>query len=292
VDAGSSKFHAYQIILQPALQFYTPGSSVVGRVVIHPKSEIKCRNVRLSLLGELHTQVQYTVSNGRTTQSRTAHHTEELLKTEVELLTGALSPQMYVFPFTFIIPNSPLPSSFDPKVTLPITYIERIDTNLPGLVEEGDRFEVNKTLCCCCCASGPLQLLAFTKHRGYVAGEDMEVVVAMSNHTGKVMGPVTVIIKENKWKSAEGHTHLTTKNVESFVVVDSLATQDQPTSKAKPPLPDGVITRVKIPALTPTINVNNLKITYAAKVNIKVPGGLDLSADLPIIIGTVPRVHG
>ena len=291
--------------------FY-PGSIISGRVNLQTSDEKKLRGIYLTLVGRAYVHWSETRSSG-TGQNRrttTVHYRDEepYFNFRVNLWGGdggerLLQPGSYQFPFSFKLPEVPLPTShegytghvrywlearldrpwkFDHVTKRAFTILERVDLNLSQEDLAGARRGENqKTLGFLCCKTGPLTLTASTDRGGYCPGENILVTAHIGNNTNKEMRRVKATLYRHVVYYAHGRTR--SRND----VVSQMHTND--------PIPAGSNFEwnqqpLPIPASPPSSHTCRIIHTdYVLGIEIVVPTfSINLHLNIPIVIGTEP----
>ena len=291
--------------------FY-PGSIVSGRVNLQTSDEKKLRGIYLTLVGRALVQWSESRTTGsgdnRTTRTVTYRDEEPYFNLRVNLWGGDggehfLQPGSYQFPFSFKLPEVPLPTShennighvrywlearldrpwkFDHVTKRAFTILERVDLNLSQEDLAGARRgETQKTLGFLCCETGPLTLTASTDRGGYCPGENILVTAHVENNTNKEMRRVKATL----------YRHVVYYAKRSFVprndTVSHMQTND--------PIPAGGNFEwnqqpLPIPPSPPSSHTCRIIHTnYALDIEVVVPTfSINLHLNIPIVIGTEP----
>ena len=187
------------------------GETVSGTVVVEVSFEMKIDGIHIHLLGQ--GDVRWTTQNGIISRRRRAK--EQYLQDEVCIWGGDggehfLQPGSYQLPFSFKLPEVPLPTSyeshtgqvrywlearldrpwkFDHVTKRAFTILERVDLNLSREDLTGARRGENrKTVGCHLrCQAGPLTLTASTDRGGYCPGENVLVTAHITNNSYKMI---------------------------------------------------------------------------------------------------------
>ncbi|GFY53667.1 arrestin domain-containing protein 3 [Trichonephila inaurata madagascariensis] len=137
---------------------------------------------------------------------------------------------------------------------------------------------MEKVLCCWCCTSGPISLYARTDRKGYCPGESIAITADFENLSSRTIIPHATLHQTQTFlaggKSRTRHS--------KYTIVTGLAIQPGRTMSWDAQL-------LKIPAVTPSIiNCCLIRVDYAVRISLQIPGAYNLSMDLPVLIGTVP----
>lgn len=293
------------------LPAYSGGDMVSGRVLVEVTGDVRVRSLDITARGVA--KVRWTESrnagaNTAYTQNYTEeveylHHCDTLIGEErdgecpEEGLT-VLHTGLHEFAFSFNLPQMALATSFEGKHgsvkywvkaelhrpwLLPVRakkefiVFEHIDINTPLLLapQAGTK---EKTLCCWFCASGPISLSAKIERKGYTPGESIQIFAEVENCSSRVVVPKAALYQTQTFY-AKG------KGKEIQQLVSNL--RGDPLAQGKSQSWEGKM--LKIPPVSPSIlDCPIIKVEYALVVYVDVPGGLNLSLSLPLVIGTIP----
>ncbi|XP_034402600.1 arrestin domain-containing protein 3b isoform X2 [Cyclopterus lumpus] len=135
-----------------------------------------------------------------------------------------------------------------------------------------------KTLCCWFCASGPISLSAKIERKGYTPGESIQIFAEVENCSSRVVVPKAALYQTQTFY-AKG------KGKQIQQLVSNL--KGDPLLQGKSQSWGGKL--LKIPPVSPSIlDCPIIRVEYALVVYVDVPGGLNLSLSLPLVIGTIP----
>ena len=306
--------------------FY-PGSTVSGRVNVQTSDQKKLRGIYLTLVGRAYVNwsESHTTGTGDDRRTETVHYHDEepYFNFRVNLWGGDgrehfLQPGNYQFPFSFKLPEVPLPTSheggtghvryllearldrpwkFDHVTKRAFTILERVDLNLSqGDLAGARRGETQKTLGFLCCTTGPLTLTASTDRGGYCPGEKILVTAQVANNTNKEMKRVKatlyrlVVFYAKERRQAGGYVggHYGGGGTRSRNdVVSQMQTND--------PIPAGGNFEwnqqpLPIPPSPPSSHTCRIIHTdYMLDIEVVVPTfSINLHLNIPIVIGTEP----
>ncbi|XP_068608933.1 arrestin domain-containing protein 3-like [Brachionichthys hirsutus] len=293
------------------LPVFSGGDLVSGRVVADVTGDVRVKSLVVTARG---------VAKVRWTESRNAaantsysqnyneeveylHHYDTLIGEDAdedcpeEGLT-VLHAGLHEFAFSFNLPQMALATSFEGKHgsvrywvkaelhrpwLLPVKakkefiVFEHIDINTPVLLapQAGTK---EKTLCCWFCASGPISLSAKIERKGYTPGESIQIFAEVENCSSRVVVPKAALY-QNQTFFAKG------KGKQIQQLVSNL--RGDPLLQGKSQSWEGKL--LKIPPVSPSIlDCPIIRVEYALVVYVDVPGGLNLSLSLPLVIGTIP----
>ncbi|XP_038659821.1 arrestin domain-containing protein 3-like [Scyliorhinus canicula] len=284
---------------------YTSGEWVSGRIVVEVNAQIEVKALKIHAKGQAY--VHWT--EGRASDSDSESYSQQVRyfkhknlligEKECEIQVTVLPPGRHEYPFSLVLPQTPpLPATFKGahgnvnywmtaklhrpwkiriKVKEIFTVYDQIDINSPLLlspqVATGD-----KTVCCCCCASGPITLSAKIERQGYTSGESIRIFAEIENHSSRKVVPTACISKTQTFH-AEG------KKKKSTELVTKL--KGEPVSAGKTDSWNGM--ELKLPPVPPTLmNCSIIQMEYSLMVYLEISSSLNLTLDLPIVIGTIP----
>ncbi|XP_070990989.1 arrestin domain-containing protein 3-like isoform X1 [Oncorhynchus clarkii lewisi] len=290
---------------------YSGGDSVSGRVIIEVAGEVRVKMLNITARGVA--KVRWTESrnagaNTAYTQNYTEeveylNHSDTLIGEErdedspEEALT-VLNTGLHEFAFSFLLPQMPLATSFEGKhgsvrywvraelyrpwllpvrVKKEFTVFEHIDINTPLLLapQAGTK---DKTLCCWFCASGPISLSAKIERKGYTPGESLQIFAEVENCSSRVVVPKAALCQTQTY-FAKGKARQLQQQV--------AALRGDTLSQGKSQSWDGKL--LHIPPVSPSIlDCPLIRVEYSLMVYVDIPGGLNLSLSLPLVIGTIP----
>nr|XP_043868621.1 arrestin domain-containing protein 3-like isoform X2 [Solea senegalensis] len=135
-----------------------------------------------------------------------------------------------------------------------------------------------KTLCCWFCASGPISLSAKIARKGYTPGESIQIFAEVENCSSRVVVPKATLYQTQTF-FAKG------KGKQIQQPVSNLRGDALPQGKSQSW--EGKL--LKIPPVSPSIlDCPIIRVEYVLVVYVDIPGGLNLSLSLPLVIGTIP----
>ncbi|XP_030073918.1 arrestin domain-containing protein 2 isoform X1 [Microcaecilia unicolor] len=280
------------------------GDMVIGKVVLELMAETRVESVKLHAEGLA--RVHWTES--RSAGSSTAYtqnysdvvqylnHRETLLQTDNGAPT-VLQAGRHEFPFSFQLPET-LVTSFEgkhgsvrywikaklhrpwstvKKAKKEFTVIEPIDINTPDLLapQAGTK---EKTARAWYCNLGQVSLSVKIDRKGYIPGEVIPIFAEVDNCTSRVVMPKAALLQTQKF-IARG-TVKQKKAVVATLAGDSVAAGKRELWHGR---------ALKIPPLGPSITqCRIIRVEYALKVCVDIPGTSKLLLELPLVIGTIP----
>ncbi|XP_076373660.1 arrestin domain-containing protein 3-like isoform X2 [Tachypleus tridentatus] len=169
------------------------------------------------------------------------------------------------------------PWSFNHKTKKAFTLISPIDINRMEYLMMVEK-TTEKTLCCWCCTSGPISLYARIDRKGYCPGESIAITADFENLSSRTIVPHATLHQTQTFVAGGKSRFRRSK----FTIVTGLAIQPSRMANWDSQL-------LKIPAVSPSI-VNSclIRVDYAVRITLQIPGVYNLSVDLPVVIGTVP----
>ncbi|XP_037548395.1 arrestin domain-containing protein 3-like [Nematolebias whitei] len=293
------------------LSVFSGADLVSGRVVVEVSGDVRVNRLDVTARGLA--KVRWTESrNAGANTAYTQNYTEEVdyLHHRDTLVGGpadedgpdegvtVLHTGLHEFAFSFTLPQMALATSFEGKhgsvrywvkaelhrpwllpvkVKKEFIVFEHIDINTPLLLapQAGTK---EKTLCCWFCASGPISLSAKIERKGYTPGESIQIFAEVENCSSRVVVPKAALYQTQTF-FAKG------KGKQIQQLVSSL--RGDPLQQGKSQSWEGKL--LKIPPVSPSIlDCPIIRVEYTLVVYIDVPGGLNLSLSLPLVIGTIP----
>ncbi|KAK7934132.1 hypothetical protein WMY93_005028 [Mugilogobius chulae] len=278
---------SYDCLNDSNVPVFSSGDSVSGRVIIEVTGEIRVKSLKIHAKG--FAKVRWTESrNAGSNTAYTQNYTEEVeYLNHKDILIGherdddnseegltTIHSGRHEYAFSFELPQTPLATSFEGKHgsvrywvkaelhrpwLLPLktkkefTVFEHIDINTPLLLspQAGTK---DKTLCCWFCTSGPISLSAKIERKGYTPGESIQIFAEIENCSSRMVVPKAAIYQTQTFY-AKG--------------------------KMKEML--------KIPPVSPSIlDCSIIRVEYSLMVYVDIPGAINLSLNLPLVIGTIP----
>ncbi|XP_034004836.1 arrestin domain-containing protein 3-like [Trematomus bernacchii] len=293
------------------LPAFSGGDLVSGRVVVEVTGDVRVKSLDVTARGVAKvrwTESRNTGANTAYTQNYTEeveylHHYDTLIGEErdedcpEEGLT-VLHAGLHEFAFSFNLPQMALATSFEGKhgsvrywvkaelhrpwllpvkVKKEFIVFEHIDINTPLLLspQAGSK---EKTLCCWFCASGPISLSAKIERKGYTPGESIQIFCEVENSSSRVVVPKAALYQTQTF-FAKG------KGKQIQQLVSNLRGETLPQGKSQ----SWEGRQLKIPPVSPSIlDCPIIRVEYVLVVYVDVPGGLNLSLSLPLVIGTIP----
>lgn len=301
------KIKTFEIVLDSNRTVYYPGQQVLGKCVVDLRGDMKMKTLRIYMRGVAKVHWTESRSTGNRLGAYTEHYNAEIeyfFKRQVLFGTDnsdtreVLSEGHHEFLFNFQLPSGGIstsfegkygsvrywlkaemekPWSFNHKTKKAFTVISPIDINRTEYLMPVEN-SVEKTLCCWCCTSGPITLYARTDRKGYCPGESIAITADFENHSSRTIIPHATLHQTQTFLAGGKSRSRRCK----FTIVTGLAIQPGRTANWDAQL-------LKIPAVSPSIiNCCLIRVDYAVRITLQIPGAYNLSVDLPVVIGTVP----
>ncbi|CAI9598045.1 unnamed protein product [Staurois parvus] len=285
--------------------FSSGGDTVSGKVLLELLADdTKVESVKLHAGG--YAKVHWTES--RSAGSSTAYTQnysdeveyvnlrETLLSTDNGTL-NVLPAGRHEFPFTFQLPEN-LVTSFEgkhgcvrywvkaklhrpwstvKKAKKEFTVLEPIDINTPDLLapQAGTKEKIAHAWYC---NLGQVSVTAKIDRKGYTPGEVIPIFAEIDNCTSRNVVPKAAIIQSQTF-IARG-TLKQKKSVVATLAGDSISAGKRETWHGR---------ALKIPPLGPSIlQCRIIRVEYALKMCVEIPGCSKLLLELPLVIGTIP----
>ncbi|NP_001085332.1 arrestin domain containing 2 L homeolog [Xenopus laevis] len=280
------------------------GDTVTGKVLLELVAEAKVESVKLHVGGYAKAHWTESRSAGSST-AYTQNYSDEveymnlresLLHTDNGTLT-VLPAGRHEFPFSFQLPET-LVTSFEgkhgsvrywvkaklhrpwctvKKVKKEFTVIEPIDINTPDLLapQAGSKEKIAHAWYC---NLGQVSVTAKIDRKGYTPGEVIPIFAEIDNGTTRAVVPKAAIIQSQAF-IARG-TMKQKKSVVATLAGDAVPAGKRETWHGR---------ALKIPPLGPSIlQCRIIRVEYALKVYVEIPGSSNLVLELPLVIGTIP----
>ncbi|GBM66511.1 Arrestin domain-containing protein 3 [Araneus ventricosus] len=301
------KLRVFEIVFDNGKSVYNPSELVNGKCIVDLRGDMKMKTLRILMRGVAKVHWTESRSTGNRLGAYTEHYNAEIeyfLKRQV--LFGSetgdgrevLTEGRHEFHFSFQLPSGGISTSFEGKygsirywlkaeMEKPWTFNHKakkaftvicpIDINRSEYLVPVEN-NMEKVLCCWCCTSGPISLYARTDRKGYCPGESIAITADFENLSSRTIIPHATLHQTQTFlaggKSRTRHS--------KYTIVTGLAIQPGRTTSWDAQL-------LKIPAVTPSIiNCCLIRVDYAVRISLQIPGAYNLSMDLPVLIGTVP----
>ncbi|KAM3938493.1 arrestin domain-containing protein 2 isoform 2-T2 [Leptodactylus fuscus] len=298
-----SKITDFSVELSPsAYGVYSGGEVLTGQVVLELCKPMTVSTLEVCARGLATVHWLETRSIGMNTvySDFTAHETylrkrQHLIRDNGTL--NVLPAGRHEFPFTFQLPEN-LVTSFEgkhgcvrywvkaklhrpwstvKKTKQEFTVIEPIDINTPDLLapQAGTKEKIAHAWYC---NLGQVSVTAKIDRKGYTPGEVIPIFAEIDNCTSRTVMPKAAIIQSQTF-IARG-TLKQKKSVVATLAGDAVPAGKRETWHGR---------ALKIPPLGPSIiQCRIIRVEYALKVCVEIPGSSKLLMELPLVIGTIP----
>uniref|UniRef100_A0A8C4YIY3 Arrestin domain containing 2 n=2 Tax=Gopherus evgoodei TaxID=1825980 RepID=A0A8C4YIY3_9SAUR len=284
---------------------FSPGEAVSGRVVLELSGEARLGALQLHAQGcaKVHwTESRSAGSSTAYTQSYSDQvpflsHRDTLLAAPDNGEVTVLQAGKHEFPFTFQLPET-LATSFEgrhgnvrywvkaklhrpwsvvKKAKREFTVIEPIDINTPALLapQAGVKEKLARAWYC---NRGQVSVSAKIDRKGYTPGEVIPIFAEIDNCSTRTIVPKAAIIQTQTFIARGAKKQK--KSVVASIAGDSIAAGKREVWHGR---------ALKIPPVGPSIlQCRIIRVEYALKVCVDIPGTSKLLLELPLVIGTIP----
>ncbi|XP_040179096.1 arrestin domain-containing protein 2 isoform X2 [Rana temporaria] len=298
-----SKIIDFSVELSPSsCGVYTTGELLSGQVVVELCKALKISALEVCARGLATVHWLETRSIGMNTvySDFTAHET--YLRKRHHLIRDNGTPNVlpagrHEFPFTFQLPEN-LVTSFEgkhgcvrywvkaklhrpwstvKKAKKEFTVLEPIDINTPDLLapQAGTKEKIAHAWYC---NLGQVSVTAKIDRKGYTPGEVIPIFAEIDNCTSRNVVPKAAIIQSQTFIARGTLKHK--KSVVATLAGDSIPAGKRETWHGR---------ALKIPPLGPSIlQCRIIRVEYALKLCVEIPGCSKLLLELPLVIGTIP----
>ncbi|XP_018429171.1 PREDICTED: arrestin domain-containing protein 2 isoform X2 [Nanorana parkeri] len=276
---------------------FSSGHTVSGKVLLELVADTKVESVKLHAGG--YAKVHWTESRSAgSSTAYTQNYSDEVEYINLrETLLHTVHSGRHEFPFTFQLPEN-LVTSFEgkhgcvrywvkaklhrpwstvKKTKKEFTVIEPIDINTPDLLapQAGTKEKIAHAWYC---NLGQVCVTAKIDRKGYTPGEVIPIFAEIDNCTSRTVVPKAAIIQSQTF-IARG-TLKQKKSVVATLAGDSIPAGKRETWHGR---------ALKIPPLGPSIlQCRIIRVEYALKMCVEIPGSSKLLLELPLVIGTIP----
>uniref|UniRef100_S4RLU4 Arrestin domain containing 3 n=1 Tax=Petromyzon marinus TaxID=7757 RepID=S4RLU4_PETMA len=203
----------------------------------------------------------------------------------------------HYFPFSFLLPLEPLPTSFEgkygnvrywveaklqrpwlpvQKTRMEFTVLENVDVNTVALLSPV-RVSKEETVKCWFCMSGSVSIAARINRKGFCPGETIDIHVEVENGCPRAAQTHAALYQTQTFR-AKGHS----RTVRQLVATATDHNGGGNNNNFDAPC-------VRIPPVSPSIqNCAVLSVEYSLSVWAEVRGASALTVTLPVVVGTVP----
>ncbi|XP_075720139.1 arrestin domain-containing protein 2 isoform X2 [Rhinoderma darwinii] len=298
-----SKITDFNVDLCPSVyRVYTAGDVLMGQVALELCKPMRVSALEICATGLATVHWLETRSIGMNTVYSDFTEHEIYLRKRQQLIRDNGTPNIlpagrHEFPFTFQLPEN-LVTSFEgkhgsvrywvkaklhrpwstvKKIKKEFTVIEQIDINTPDLLapQAGTK---EKMAHAWYCNLGQVSVTAKIDRKGYTPGEVIPIFAEIDNCTSRTVMPKAAIIQSQTF-IARG-TLKQKKSVVATLAGDAVPAGKRETWHGR---------ALKIPPLGPSIvQCRIIRVEYALKVCVEIPGSSKLLLELPLVIGTIP----
>ena len=289
----------FKILLNvPPQGVFFPDSEVSGILVVQVDEPKSYDKIQVTLVGQAHVSWSETSASG---ENELYINLSTTVWTKEQVSTQELHSGEHSFPFQFQLQDRLPPSfhgssgwiryyvegrigtgkmKFDHTVTASITVVEVVDINVSQF-QTPLRAEKQKTLCCLLCASAPITLNVELPHHGFCYGDILPLKVTLENGSSRWLRLRAQLLQVIVYTAKGKHRHL--QKVVASITSGRLEPRTTSTWN-----PDELL----VPGhIEPTLrSCGIISIEYILKVSAIVPTGLNLTADITVIIGNIVNI--
>ncbi|CAM4629284.1 arrestin domain-containing protein 2 isoform X2 [Lepidochelys kempii] len=299
---GKIRSFALELAGGPAQGVYRGGELLSGQVVLELSKVLKVRALEVCARGlaSAHWLESRSVGMNTVYSDYTAY--EPYLRARYQLIRDngevtVLQAGKHEFPFTFQLPET-LATSFEgrhgnvrywvkarlhrpwsvvKKAKKEFTVIEPIDINTPALLapQAGVKEKLARAWYC---NHGQVSVSAKIDRKGYTPGEVIPIFAEIDNCSTRTVVPKAAIIQTQTFIARGAKKQK--KSVVASIAGDSIAAGKREVWHGR---------ALKIPPVGPSIlQCRIIRVEYALKVCVDIPGTSKLLLELPLVIGTIP----
>ncbi|KAM9821912.1 arrestin domain-containing protein 3-like isoform 1-T1 [Syngnathus typhle] len=270
---------------------FTNGDTINGRIIVEVSKETPIQS--LTFIGKGSARVRWQEHHGQHTRHYWSDEKYYEIKQHIlRAGTEFIAKGRHVFPFSFNVPNSKMPSTFKSslgrivhklkaelkqsmkltkKAKAHFTFVSKADTDIPGLMEpQHDCTDKKLTVF----GSGTIAMDVYTPKMGYQPGEDVHVKVEIHNQSSRDLKPKFELYRKQSF-FAQGHRRVHTEEI----VKDKLESVN---GRSKEVLKKVITIPRNIP---PSIlNSSIIKLEYRLKIYLDVKYAKDPEIKLPIVV--------
>lgn len=301
-----NKLKVFRILFSdPGRAFYCSGEKLSGSVQLEAAQS--CRVSHLTVTAAGCARVDHRGGKNRKNRSQEVEYLkyEEELRLEEELSRDSdgyfllQAGKTYNFLFGFELPAAGrLVSSYRGKFGYVRYYVravldrpsqnalqcerefeveEPLDINIPDLLAPAAA-SAQKKVTCMFIPDGQVSVSARIDRKGFCEGEDISINAKFENTCSRIIVPKAAIIAKH-WYMADGRTKELSQKlcaVRGNHIISGMCDMWQ--SKT-----------IRVPKLKPTLRgCDIIKVDYALRIYLHVPGSEKLAVELPLVVGTVP----
>ena len=306
---GANEIRILEIVLdKDAKPVYEPGQNVTGRVVlVSGGGNIRFRSLSVTLRGSARVHWIETKTSAGVAPERCDSETEYFNKKKFLIPAThdrhSLSEGRHEFEFKFHLPRSAqLATSFEGKFgsiryfikaeldqsafrvhrsKKAFTVISPVDINTADMLASVFK-EAEKALCCWPCQGGDVSMAVSTDRTGYCPGESVAIDAGFVNGAAgsRRITPEAVLCQRQTFTAGD---KIRTKKTK-FTALFGRPISNEDTW-------DALLLKIP-PGISPSItNSKLIRVEYFVRVSLVIPGSLNLSVSLPVVIGTVPLMR-
>ncbi|XP_061673639.1 arrestin domain-containing protein 3-like [Syngnathoides biaculeatus] len=270
---------------------FTNGDTINGRIVVEVSKETSIQS--LTFIGTGNAKVRWHEHYGK--HHRFFWSDEKYYEIKQHILkagTEFIAKGRHVFPFSFMVPNRKMPSSFKSRIGKIVhklkaefkqsmkltktakahfTFISKADMDIPGLMEPQHDCTDKKLAVF---GSGTIAMDVYTKKMGYEPGEQLHVKVEIHNLGSRDLKPKFVLYEKQSF-FAQGRRKLHKRDIvkDKFDAVDARSRET-------------VEKTIAIPTNLPPSILNSaiIKLEYRLKIFLDVKYATDPEIKLPIVV--------
>ncbi|KAM9112071.1 arrestin domain-containing protein 2 isoform 2-T2 [Pangshura tecta] len=299
---GKIRSFALELAAGPARGGYRGGELLSGQVVLELSAALRVRALEVCARGLATAHWLESRSVGMNTVYSDYSAYEPYLRARCQLLRDngevtVLQAGKHEFPFTFQLPET-LATSFEgrhgnvrywvkaklhrpwsvvKKAKKEFTVIEPIDINTPALLapQAGVKEKLARAWYC---NRGQVSVSAKIDRKGYTPGEVIPIFAEIDNCSTRTVVPKAAIIQTQTFIARGAKKQK--KSVVASITGDSIAAGKREVWHGR---------ALKIPPVGPSIlQCRIIRVEYALKVCVDIPGTSKLLLELPLVIGTIP----
>ncbi|XP_074540074.1 thioredoxin-interacting protein-like [Halichoeres trimaculatus] len=306
VLSQGNKLKVFRILFSdPGRSFYSSGEKLSGSVQLEAAQSCKVSHLTVTAAGCA--RVDHRGGKNRKNRSQEVEYLkyEEELRLEEELSRDSdgyfllQAGKTYNFLFGFELPPAGrLVSSYKGKFGYVRYYVravldrpsqnalqceqefeveEPLDINIPDLLAPA-MASAQKKVTCMFIPDGQVSVSAHIDRKGFCEGEEISINAKFENTCSRIIVPKAAIIAKHSYM-ADGRTKELSQKlcaVRGNHIISGMCDMWQ--SKT-----------IRVPKLKPTLRgCDIIKVDYALRIYLHVPGSEKLAVELPLVVGTVP----
>ncbi|GIY58231.1 arrestin domain-containing protein 3 [Caerostris extrusa] len=272
------KLRVFEIVFDNGKSVYNPSELVNGKCIVDLRGDMKMKTLRILMRGVAKRQVLFGSETGDGREVLTEGRHE--FHFSFQLPSGGISTSFegkYGSIRYWLKAEMEKPWTFNHKAKKAFTVICPIDINRAEYLVPVEN-NMEKVLCCWCCTSGPISLFMLELTEKDIAlGNPLPSLQILRIFLVVPLYLMQLFIRHKLLAGGKSRTRHS-----KYTIVTGLAIQPGRTTSWDAQL-------LKIPAVTPSIiNCCLIRVDYAVRISLQIPGAYNLSMDLPVLIGTVP----